>query len=200
MSMHGKEIRAELWRYFSGSPFADVVEAAEIIGTSTATAYRIRREVLVNMGHTKKYVLTKNRKLKGYDKRKLTTKGSVASIEGYRAPEEEGSPIQLALPLAPPAPPAPAPVAVDDVLNERASTYGRFVDVAETTQTLMGAIATRLAERGTIVQHDQALALQMIVQKLARIANGDPDHLDSWLDIAGYATLVAERLSGKAPR
>jgi hypothetical protein len=64
----------------------------------------------------------------------------------------------------------------------------------------MGAIANRLAERGTIVQHDQALALQMIVQKLARIANGDPDHLDSWLDIAGYATLVAERLSGKAPR
>ena len=197
MSTHTKEIRAELWRYFSGSPFADVVEAAEIVGTSLSTTYRVRREVLVNMGHTKKYVLTRARKLKGYDKRKLTTKGSVSPAEEYRAPEEEGSPIQLALPLAPPA---PAPVAVDDVLNERASTYGRFVDVAETTQTLMGAIATRLAERGTIVQHDQALALQMIVQKLARIANGDPDHLDSWLDIAGYATLVAERLSGKAPR
>ncbi|CAB4156545.1 hypothetical protein UFOVP1058_13 [uncultured Caudovirales phage] len=98
------------------------------------------------------------------------------------------------------APVEDTPVSVDKTLNERANTYGRFVDVAETTQVLMGAIANRLAERGTIVQHDQALALQMIAQKLARIANGDPDHLDSWLDIAGYATLVAERLSGKAPR
>jgi hypothetical protein len=200
MSTNTKEIRAELWRYFSGSPFADAAEAAEIVGTSLSTTYRIRREVLAHMGHTKKYVLTRGRKLKGYDKRKLTAKGSVAPTEEYRAPEEEGIPIQLALPLTLPAPPAPTPVAVDVVLDARALTYGRFVDVAETTQVLMGAIANRLAERGTIVQHDQALALQMIVQKLARIANGDPDHLDSWLDIAGYATLVAERLSGKAPR
>jgi hypothetical protein len=92
------------------------------------------------------------------------------------------------------------PVGVNETLDARAITYGKFVDVAETTQTLMGAIANRLAERGTIVQHDQALALQMIVQKLARIANGDPNHADSWLDIAGYATLVAERLAGKEPR
>ena len=38
----------------------------------------------------------------------------------------------------------------------------------------------------------------MIVHKLARIVNGNPDKVDSWVDIAGYATLVAERLQGNA--
>jgi hypothetical protein len=36
----------------------------------------------------------------------------------------------------------------------------------------------------------------MICHKMARIVNGDADYDDSWIDIAGYATLVAERLRG----
>ena len=28
------------------------------------------------------------------------------------------------------------------------------------------------------------------------IINGDPNYIDSWVDIAGYATLVADRLNG----
>jgi hypothetical protein len=34
----------------------------------------------------------------------------------------------------------------------------------------------------------------MILHKIARIVNGDPNWSDSWRDIAGYATLVADRL------
>jgi hypothetical protein len=34
----------------------------------------------------------------------------------------------------------------------------------------------------------------MICHKMARIMNGDPNYVDSWADIAGYATLVANRL------
>jgi len=34
----------------------------------------------------------------------------------------------------------------------------------------------------------------MIAHKIARIINGDPNHLDSWHDIAGYATLVEQEL------
>lgn len=30
----------------------------------------------------------------------------------------------------------------------------------------------------------------MILHKIARIMNGDPDHIDHWHDIAGYATLI----------
>ncbi len=37
----------------------------------------------------------------------------------------------------------------------------------------------------------------MIFHKIARIINGDPNYADSWVDIAGYATLVANRLENK---
>jgi hypothetical protein len=36
----------------------------------------------------------------------------------------------------------------------------------------------------------------MIASKIARIVVGDYDHIDSWVDIAGYAKLVADRLQG----
>jgi len=41
---------------------------------------------------------------------------------------------------------------------------------------------------------DQQESLEMIVHKIARILNGRPDYADSWVDIAGYARLVSERL------
>ncbi len=44
---------------------------------------------------------------------------------------------------------------------------------------------------------DQTEALEMICHKIARIINGDSDYADSWVDIAGYATLVANRLNEK---
>ena len=42
----------------------------------------------------------------------------------------------------------------------------------------------------------QRESLDMIVHKIARILNGDPNHVDSWHDIAGYATLVELELKG----
>jgi hypothetical protein len=41
----------------------------------------------------------------------------------------------------------------------------------------------------------QKEGLHMILHKIGRIVNGDPDYVDSWLDIAGYATLVADYLT-----
>lgn len=41
---------------------------------------------------------------------------------------------------------------------------------------------------------EQLEALEMIARKLARIINGDPNYADSWVDIADYAKLVADRL------
>jgi hypothetical protein len=41
---------------------------------------------------------------------------------------------------------------------------------------------------------DELEAMHMIVNKIARIYNGDNHYSDSWRDIAGYATLVADRL------
>jgi len=36
----------------------------------------------------------------------------------------------------------------------------------------------------------------MVVHKIARILNGDPNYDDSWVDISGYTKLVADRLQG----
>lgn len=78
-------------------------------------------------------------------------------------------------------------------LAERGKRYGEFPDHATVTQQLKRVMygfnpALRLAD-------DQKEALDMIAHKLGRIINGDPDYADSWVDIAGYAKLVADRLS-----
>ena len=82
---------------------------------------------------------------------------------------------------------------VDAVLDERGKRYGKFEDHAYITQELK-KIAYRVNETLT---HDQTEALDMIFHKIGRILNGDPNYADSWIDIAGYAKLVADRLEGK---
>jgi hypothetical protein len=42
---------------------------------------------------------------------------------------------------------------------------------------------------------DQREAFEMNAHKVGRILNGDPNWPDSWHDIAGYAQLVANRLT-----
>lgn len=79
-------------------------------------------------------------------------------------------------------------------LNERGQRYGKFKDHAEITQRLKKVI--RKHEGWRDMAHDQKEALEMIAHKIGRILNGDPDYDDSWIDIAGYATLVADRLRG----
>ena len=87
---------------------------------------------------------------------------------------------------------------VDVILDERAITYGCFVDVAEIAQEIKATIRIGETNRSVELPVDQSEALDMIASKIARILNGDPNHTDSWIDIAGYATLVADRLQGKA--
>jgi hypothetical protein len=41
---------------------------------------------------------------------------------------------------------------------------------------------------------DMQESLDMIATKIARILIGDPYHHDNWIDIAGYAMLIANRL------
>lgn len=84
---------------------------------------------------------------------------------------------------------------LSSTLVERGSRYGKFIDHALISQELV-----RVLERGNswdALWVDQKEALEMIMHKIARILNGDPDYADSWHDIAGYATLVEQRLNGE---
>jgi hypothetical protein len=82
-------------------------------------------------------------------------------------------------------------------LAERGSRYGDFMGHAKVTQHLKAVMIVHLRERNKELAPDQYEALDMICHKIGRIINGDPDYADSWVDIAGYAQLVANRLSGE---
>ena len=85
---------------------------------------------------------------------------------------------------------------VDDILNERAKDYGKFIEGAEIMQMLKRMVHNYVDVRGTQLAFDQREAIDMIIHKLGRIINGNPDKVDHWTDIAGYAKLVADRLEG----
>jgi hypothetical protein len=87
---------------------------------------------------------------------------------------------------------------VDAILDSRAKDYGKFIEGAEIMQMLKRVVHNYIEKRGTPLAFDQREAIDMIIHKLGRIINGNPDKVDHWVDIAGYATLVAERLEGNA--
>lgn len=80
---------------------------------------------------------------------------------------------------------------IDEILNQRGSRYGDFTDNSEVSQILKNTLYTK-----SLVLTEPYIkeAIDMICHKLARIACGDAKYADSWIDIAGYATLVANKL------
>ena len=86
---------------------------------------------------------------------------------------------------------------VDATLDARAVEYGKFIEGAEVMQMLKRVVLNALNNRDKTLAHDQAEAMDMIIHKIGRIVNGNPDVVDHWLDIAGYAKLVADRLEGR---
>lgn len=83
---------------------------------------------------------------------------------------------------------------VENTLEQRGARYGTFQGHAEISQDLKEVLRTALLCRGKKLKEDQQEAIEMIFHKIARIVNGDSDYSDSWHDIAGYATLVDDRL------
>ena len=84
---------------------------------------------------------------------------------------------------------------INQTLAERGSRYGSFVGHAQITQDLKTMMVN--TPKWKSLQDDQKEALEMVAHKIGRILNGDPNYDDSWVDIAGYVTLVANRLQGK---
>lgn len=84
---------------------------------------------------------------------------------------------------------------VDTTLAERQKTHGDFETHAKISQSFKDVI--NLCEGSYELNCTQAEALDMIVHKIARILNGNPNTHDHWHDIAGYATLVANTLEKK---
>jgi hypothetical protein len=92
--------------------------------------------------------------------------------------------------------PAAAVSDLTATLTERGSRYGKFTSHSEATQALKRVVLHHIRTNTTKFEDDQLEALDMICHKIGRIVNGDPNYADSWVDIAGYAKLVADRLEG----
>jgi hypothetical protein len=86
---------------------------------------------------------------------------------------------------------------IEKILDERGARYGKFVDVAKATNDIQEAVYDNMTiDKLHQLKNDQSLAIDMICHKLARIAVGDVNYIDNWVDIAGYAQLVANNLQG----
>ena len=83
---------------------------------------------------------------------------------------------------------------VNETLKERGKVYGDYKGGSEFRANVMELIVDRYAK----VNHGGMPAIHMvyvydIVNKLSRLAV-PPYHIDTWHDIAGYATLVEKAL------
>ena len=83
---------------------------------------------------------------------------------------------------------------LEKTLAQRGEVYGRFVDHATISQSIKRAM--RAAPGWQELPDDMRESLEMLAHKVARILNGNPDYVDSWHDVSGYATLVEKRLKG----
>lgn len=82
------------------------------------------------------------------------------------------------------------------ILEERKKTHGNYNTHAVMAQNMKRVV--RVSPNSGKLTDAQMEGLDMILHKVARILNGDPNHRDHWDDIAGYATLVSKSMEVKA--
>lgn len=81
-------------------------------------------------------------------------------------------------------------------LKDRGEKYGVFASHAHISQTLKDILGVTSGWRR--LSFSQKEALELIMHKIARILNGDPNYDDSWRDIAGYSQLIVNELNADA--
>jgi hypothetical protein len=82
---------------------------------------------------------------------------------------------------------------IETTLEQRGQRYGQFTGHARIAQNLKRAMQD--SPNWESLSDDKKEALEMVVHKIARILNGDPEYHDSWHDIIGYTKLVADTLT-----
>lgn len=85
---------------------------------------------------------------------------------------------------------------ITTILKERGDRYGSFDGHARITQALKQKFVVN-AKKYSTMSDSQKEAIDMIFHKIGRIGNGDPNYLDSWVDIVGYAQLVVDELKSQ---
>ena len=166
--MKARKTKADRIReYLQKYPAADVAKVAEKFETAKPVVYKLRKELL--------------------DANVQTMEDAPFQIEMLDGPQDAGATWT-----------ATSNDAGDIVatLTERGNRYGKFSGHAQVTQEIKRVMSRHAAALNKTFTDSQWEALEMIAHKIGRIVNGDPNYADSWVDIAGYAKLVADELEG----
>ncbi len=183
--MANKLTRAEkMRRFFEKNPEMTIVQVASEFGVSYQTAYKAKQSM-------NKAIEKKVQRIEAKDK--MAEVAEDQNPNGMNAEERAEFMRRVA------AQPrhrmqGAEPEGIDATLAERGTKYGKFIDQAAVTYKLKNVLREHSSNHSKSYSYDQAEALDMICVKLGRIVNGSPDYADSWVDIAGYAKLVADRL------
>jgi hypothetical protein len=153
--------------YLLKHPGASVNNLAKRIGVSYSYAHKLKQKIIAEINN------------------RLATPEQDAAMDALIATNQDNGGWQVT---------ASTPTSTDVILEQRGNRYGKFSGQAEISQRLKGVVREFEAKRGCDLAPDQREALEMVMHKVARIINGDPNYHDSWADIAGYAKLVADRL------
>lgn len=191
--MTKKISRAEkMRRYMASNPSQTVSQVAAEFGVKYPTAYavksKMKRQAEVERRRAKddwKTVMAASSLESIQDKVSGLTEAQTSDIVMERIAEARRNRAALSEEML---------TGIDATLAERGHKYGKFADHAAVTYKLKNVLREHSRSHGKSFAFDQAEALDMICHKLGRIVNGDPDYADSWVDIAGYAKLVADRL------
>ena len=172
--------------YFRKHPDADVAKVAEKFEAPKGMTYKLRKQILDGMFQAPEMVpmpepKTGRKVIVSSDQLAIAAKLGLSPQDFVKGGIEGGF-LKY----------------VDETLDNRAQDYGKFKDGAELMQGIKRLLADHALRHNKTFADDQWEALEMIVHKMARIVNGNPDKVDHWVDIAGYATLVADRLQGNA--
>ena len=82
---------------------------------------------------------------------------------------------------------------IEAILEQRGGRYGSFESNAITSQALCDVMKAQPGWANLNPMHREAL--EMVMHKVARIVNGDPNYDDSWIDIGGYSGLVVKYIN-----
>ena len=85
---------------------------------------------------------------------------------------------------------------IEETLEERGRQHGQFRSHATIESTLVDV----LNEHGQDLTDIQKVGLRMIFHKATRILNEGHSHIDTWHDIAGYASLVEREMTREMTR
>ena len=150
--------------------------------------------------HAWSYIWDRQAESIEYNRKLMETYMKITDIVGDYDREFDMSALDRSTPWLPPAPVADTETSetrgiVEDTLTERGKNYGDFTDNAQISQSIKNIVHLYVDKHPVAIENYMLEAMDLIATKIGRLLSGNPYHVDGWHDIAGYATLVEQRLN-----